>query len=347
MKNILKKLILILLYYSFRNRQDSGLLVLNYHRITDNPDYDDPLKVSKYTFEKQIQYLKENFKLISGDDLLEIIKKNETLQNNTCLITFDDGWRDNYTNAYPVLKKYNVPAIIFISTDFVGTNNIFWHEQLQELLNNMPINKNDIKLNKLLIDWPDEISKSINDILKQQKSKRQLKINELISILKSFDTQAIKELIIKLSKHYNQKLIDKPLVLSWREIHEMSKNNISFGSHTKSHPILTQIEDDIIINELIESKLVLEKHLNKPIHYFSYPNGNYNQKIANIVKEAGYVAAFAMVSGVKYTKSNLFEIKRNMIKEQSSSVLNGKFSELFFKVELSDIRNRIKQRSMK
>lgn len=342
MKINLKKILLVLLYYLFRNIKDNRLLVLNYHRITNVPDYNDPLKVSKNIFEKQIYFLKENYNIITGDELLDIIRNKKPIPNKACLLTFDDGWRDNYTNAYPILKKYDVPAIIFISTDYVGTNNIFWHEQLQELLNSIPVDLDIITIDKVLADWPNKIRSTVCEIIKQPKSKRQLIINELITMLKPFNPKKINNLIIKLSKQYKQELIDEPLVLSWDEIHEMSKNNIYFGSHTKSHAILTQIEEDKLNQELNESKRILEKWVEKPIYYFSYPNGNYNEKIANSVKDAGYIAAFAMVSGKIFSNNNLYEIERNMIKEQSSRGINGEFSELLFKVELSGIRNRIK-----
>jgi len=341
MRYFIKKIILLLLYYSFRDRQHNGLLVLTYHRISDTSDYEDSLKVSKNIFEKQIQYLKNNYTILSGEELSDIIRNKKPFPDNSCLITFDDGWRDNYTNAYPILKKYKIPAIIFISTDFISTYNIFWHEQLQELLKNIPANTINKELDKLLSDWPGDIRKLISEALKQPNSKRQLKISELISTLKLVDPEKIDELIIKLSKIYNQKLIDESLMLSWNEINEMSQNNICFGSHTKSHAILTQVSHNSVIKELKESKDIIENKLGKQVHYLSYPNGNYNKDILNVAKKNGYLAGFTCKTGLNITFESSLELKRKHIREDQSLGINRGFSDLFFRIDLADVRRYI------
>lgn len=341
MKNYLKKSLLILIYFFHKRKKSNGLLVLTYHRVTEEPDYQDPLKVSRTSFEKQIQYLKRHYTLLSGEQLVDIIRNKKPLPDNSCLITFDDGWRDNYTNAYPILKKYNIPAIIFISTDFISTNNIFWHEQLQELLKNIPANTINKELDKLLSDWPVDIIKLISEALKQPNSKRHLKISELISTLKLVDPEKIDELIIKLSKIYNQKLIDESLILSWDEINEMSQNNICFGSHTKSHAILTQISNDKVIEELKESKSKIENKINNEVEFISYPNGNYNTDIASATKKLGYLAGFTCRSGLNISINNPFEMKRNHIREVHSLGFNGKYSDLFYKIDLAEVKKYI------
>ena len=135
----LKKILFICFYYTFIwiKRKQSGLTVLTYHKISDAPDIHDSMKVSKTTFENQIIYLKKYYTIISGDQLADILIHGNAFPENSCLITFDDGWLDNYTNAFPILKKHEVPAVIFISTDFVGTNTTFWHENLKEYLSRM------------------------------------------------------------------------------------------------------------------------------------------------------------------------------------------------------------------
>ena len=189
MKNVIKKLVLLILYYSFGRKKQNGLLIITYHRITNISDYQDPLKVSQKIFNKQIEYLQNNYTIISGEQLVDCIKNNKTLPNNSCIITFDDGWADNYTNALPILKKHDVPAIVFVSTDFISSGKIFWHEQLQELLKLIPTSKCNENLVEIMIDWPVEIPKKIIDVIKTPFSERQVQINALISLLKKFEPQ--------------------------------------------------------------------------------------------------------------------------------------------------------------
>lgn len=94
-------------------------IVLMYHRISD--DSDEPhITVTTRNFERQIAYLKRNFNIVSLDEMVDVYMHNKQLEKDTVAITFDDGYRDNYTDAYPILKKYNVPATVFIATGCIG-----------------------------------------------------------------------------------------------------------------------------------------------------------------------------------------------------------------------------------
>jgi len=341
MKKVIKKLVLITLYVLFGKSKHDGLRILTYHRITDKPDLDDPLKVSKSVFEKQIKYLTSHYTILSGDDLLNIIKLKKPFPNDACLITFDDGWKDNYTNAYPVLKKYNAPAIIFISTDFVGSNNIFWHEKLQELLK-IPQYKSINNFDAALIKWPLEIRRNVQQILKHPVDKKQNLINELISTLKRYEPETINEFIVILSKTLRRTISEDALMLSWSEIKEMYNNKIVFGSHTKSHAILTQVPSKKILSEVNESKQIIEEMLDCDVYFISYPNGNYDENVLRLVESSGYLAGFTCISGLNESFLNSLELRRKHIREDSSLGLFNKFSELSFKIDLSDVKKHIK-----
>ena len=343
MKNYLKK-ILILFFYSisFRKKRNlDGFLVLTYHRITDEPDFQDPLKVSASNFEKQMLFLKEHYTIISGEELVDIIKKNKPFLKNPCLITFDDGWRDNYTNAFQILKKYSVPAIIFISTGYIGTNRIFWHEKLCNILAKAQANPK--KLNNVRNGLLVSVAERISNIIKIPHYQRRPEINDLIEYLKSYTPKEINNFIKELEILFDIVEEDiQPTMLSWEQVKEMSQNNICFGSHTKSHAILTQISNNKVVEELRESKEIIEKRINQPVYFLSYPNGNYNASIIRIAKEAGYLASFTCLPGVNVLNENIFELKRRHIREDQTQGLNGEFSGFFFKAELSGIRDSLK-----
>jgi peptidoglycan/xylan/chitin deacetylase (PgdA/CDA1 family) len=345
MKNNIKKILILFFYNIFfwKRRYSNSFLVLAYHRITDKPDFQDPLKVSASNFEKQIHFLKEHYTIISGEELADIIKNNKPFPENSCLITFDDGWADNYTHAFPILKKHKVPAIIFITTDYIGTNKVFWHEKLANLLTRISSQLDINNLREILNKWPANVSNKLEKILKSQPQDRRSSINDLIIFLKSSEPQDIDKLIHELENLLGSFETQKnPLMLSWEQIQEMSQNNICFGSHTKSHAILTQISNDKAIEELRESKEIIEKRMNQPVYFFAYPNGNYNESIIRVAKEAGYLASFTCLRGVNSLNENIFELKRRHIREDQTLGLNGEFSGFLFKAELSSIRNYLK-----
>jgi len=338
MKEFINNVVLLLLYAIFGRKKQKGLLILTYHRVTELPDYNDPLKVSKNIFEKQIQYLKSNYNIISGQQLFDAINEKRKLPDNSCLITFDDGWKDNYTNAYPILKKYKVPAMIFICTGFVGTEKIFWHEQLQEILKAIPENTTSKKIFDLLKEWPSVISKHIFNVIETSIANRQTKINELISLLKIYEPNKINNLNNILAEHFDIKDKYMPLMLSWDDVIDMSKSNITFGSHTQNHLILTQITKSQIVKELKESKEIIEKKIGQKVYFLSYPNGNYDERIIKIADQHGYMAGFTCNAGVNVSLDDNLELKRKHILEKRSLGFNKKFSKVLFKIDITDIR---------
>ncbi|MEW6418492.1 MAG: polysaccharide deacetylase family protein [Nitrospirota bacterium] len=339
--NTIKKGVSLIAYLllPWRGRSSSSLTILTYHRITDEPDPEDSLIVSLRSFEHQIIFLKRHYNVIPGEELAEIIKNGRSFPEKACLITFDDGWRDNYTHAFPVLRAHGVPALIFISTDFIGTHNTFWHERLLKVLTNIPSHTPMSKYENIFKKLPEGLSEKIVRILKMPVEHRRPGINALIEDLKKFDLAQISQINRSLEVISDLRVSEEsPTMLLWEDVEEMSMNNISFGSHTKSHPILTQISDRQIKEELIESKGIIEDRLRKPVHFLCYPNGNYNEAILKMTEEAGYLAGFSCIPGINHSFERRFEFKRRHIVEDFSLNLKGQFSELFFKVELSGVR---------
>jgi len=112
----IKKIVKFFLYQIFSIFPSNGAVILMYHSIGENDEF---FTVKTTLFEKQMEYLKRNnFNVIRLNSLLKIDKSQRL--RKTVAITFDDGYEDNYTNAFPTLKKYNFPATIFVSTAFIG-----------------------------------------------------------------------------------------------------------------------------------------------------------------------------------------------------------------------------------
>lgn len=197
------------------------VMVLNYHKI-DNTFIS--LAVRPEDFEYQMKYLHDNgYHAISPDELYESLAGNGELPENPVLITFDDGYLDNYTNAYPILKKYGFKATIFVITSFLGKD-----------------------------------------------------------------------------KQY----------INWDQAREMNANGIDIESHTVDHKSMTDLTDEQLRLELVESKKKAEEELGHPVDYMAYPTGTYNLHIAEMVKEAGYKAAFTIKYGNVDKASNIYALER-------------------------------------
>lgn len=147
-KQIIKLALSFLLYYSgivslCRSlKMKNKAVILMYHRVVDTLnaqiDYSpNGMIVDKRTFSRHMEYLIENYNVISLDELLGLLKKEDELPSNLCVITFDDGWKDTYDNAYPILVKYDLPATVFLTTSYLEGKIPFWEENIKYLISNI------------------------------------------------------------------------------------------------------------------------------------------------------------------------------------------------------------------
>ena len=230
-------------------------LIICYHCRNDEANsYLRPTTVTD--FRNQMRYLSKAYHPIS---LERMARHGTLLPRKTIVVTLDDGYQDNYENAYPILKEYDIPATVFLTTGFIGTGEIPRWEK----------------------------------------------------------------------GHYTA---EKTLMLSWKQVREMSDNGISFGSHTLTHPFLTRIPRTQAEKEIHLSKDIIEQQIGKCITTFSYPSGDFNSDTEAIVKEAGYSAAVSTMAGYNVTHDDVHALKRNIIQLQS---VCHRFFPLSFRAEVT------------
>jgi len=226
---------------------------------------------------------------VSASDITAFMEGTGHLPSHAALITFDDGYSDNYTNAYPVLKKHGVPALIFITTDFVGLSRpSFWdmaacafaHTEMTTAV--LPLTgeqtwSNDREKHSVMMRWIETL-KTVPEAEKQEYAK------QLPGVL-AVDSAAAR---------------CQNVFMTWDQVREMDANGIEFGSHTLTHPIMTRIPPEQVKYELVESKRLIEQELGKPVVTFAYPNGgpeDFNPGIISELKGAGYKMAFSLMPG--------------------------------------------------
>jgi peptidoglycan/xylan/chitin deacetylase (PgdA/CDA1 family) len=288
-----------LAYYATGHHRRANLgqfVVLMYHRVLRDDDpyipYIQPgMYVRESSFEKQLQFLTDNYQVVSLQQMLELIDTGQASNNRQyCVITFDDGWRDNYQCAFPLLKKFSVPATIFLTASFVGTNRFFWHEKISRLFY---LARSQGKRPASAIAQSGDAADALlmGHILSREGS--ETAVDAAIEGLKALPVSRIEEVVAGAAAKLGISLENERTMLSWEEIREMGKNGISFGSHTCEHRILTQVELPDAAEEIGASMAKLrskELDLNY-VPVFCYPNGRYNQDIRSLVIDAGYSAA--------------------------------------------------------
>lgn len=229
--------------------------ILMYHYINAEESRRSKLGVSPKAFQRQMSFLRRHkYNIVALETLVDLIKEKKKIPPKTVVITFDDGYLDNYTNAFPILKKYNIPATIFVVVDRIG-------------------------------------KRLGNDDYMSQENIEELLMSGIISI----------------------------------------------GSHSVSHPNLSEIESESKLRyEISGSKKILEKALNTKVDFFSYPFGSLAAKARDFVIEAGYKGAVGTNFPKDYPAGDIYALKRLRISENCNNMF-------IFWVETSGLYTYIKE----
>lgn len=314
--------------------------VFCYHRIIPeetarNEFVHRALYVTPETFERHVVWMLSIGRIVGVED---IIKDNDDL---LFMITFDDGWSDNFDYAFPILKKYNVTATLFVSSDNIDKSKIFWSEEVC------------IKTGRSSLDIQEKVlilKRTINSILSGNRTVANLEydngnsglsylLDRLIECLKRIPIQDRTSVLMTLYEELDVVAYSEnaPL-LSWDEIRFMSNNGFTIGSHTHTHTILDRVEPHVIDYELSASKATLEERLGVGINSFSYPNGSFlNPYIEQSLRKHSYKYAFTL-ERAPVANANFFKIPRALVYEDIAGNMDLYYSKLLVRSFL--LRNR-------
>jgi len=286
------------LFVVLRWRLRRRALVLLYHRVLPATDSAQSFSskaiiVSPATFERHLRFLQRHFSVLGPEEFRTWLSSGRDYPRPPCLITFDDGWKDNFTHARPALKTRNLPAIIFLPTDYIGTGKAFWQERLSRLL---------FRLGQqpALRAHPLVAQHGLDALFTLAGSALADRASDQARTFKNRSPHEAENFIAEVSTAlagYSDSSPDIDTYLSWEDVHSMRADDIAFGSHTSSHRILTQIDPPAVDTELSESKRILEQRLNTSVHLLAYPNGNHNTDTCARARQAGYELAFTTVAG--------------------------------------------------
>jgi peptidoglycan/xylan/chitin deacetylase (PgdA/CDA1 family) len=327
MKYRIKKIITFIVYYSgliwlydyFYNlfKKNNRAIVLGYHHVVDDgAAVGEPPTIysSKQKFDKLMKILSKKFQVISLSLLVDLIRKNEPIPKRCVVITFDDGYKDNYEIAYPILLKHKLPATIFLTTRPIDSAGLLSMQKIYLLLQYFGLAKLaglfSAKLPKS-IDLPEKLNVEKLKILRQK---------QILSELLDFDLYSYQGMNLIDQIFAESGLPDKNnLFLNLKESKEMQNNNIDFGVHTVNHPRLSALNYHDQENEIVEAKNVCERILDRPMSMFCYPFGDtssFNSSTIEILMKNGFTAACTINYDKVGNQTNMFELPRRIVNDQ-------------------------------
>lgn len=279
--------------------------ILIYHRVVDlGRVYDkENVSASPEQFDRQLDHIKRHYDVISFVDLIAAYSGARALPQRPLLITFDDGFTDNYTYAYPALAARNMSAAFFVTTDNIGKKELFWFDQVGFLVKHAR-EKSWTLLDDTVVDLADQDRDSV--------------LRQLLARLKTFpDDQRTKQIKIleDMTLDGTEEIDEINYPMTWDQLREMANNGMEIYSHTCSHPILSTLNyEEHIRRELLVSKQKIEEEIGQACNVFAYPVGrksSYDQRVLRLLKECGYdIACINETGTVNVNDDNKLELCR-------------------------------------
>ena len=246
------------------------LLVLCYHSVISDDAPQDPrtnIAVTTQQFESQLQILRSHWKPISLAEVDAVLQGAAELPDYSVLVTFDDGFRNNMTHAAPLLRQYDIPAIVFLTTGLIGTTDMLWTQEVTERQHRLQSDAVRIRSTSELKRLPNADRLAYLD---------ELRANSSLTA----DSEWQRELYT---------------LMAWDEVRQLRSFGIDVGAHTVRHPILTSLSPDEVRQELSISKAKIEQETGTPCYAIAYPNGgkaDFNREIMDECKNQGFRIGF-------------------------------------------------------
>ena len=302
-------------------------LVIGYHRVVEDvaaaAQTDMPtMLISRAMFERHVDWIGRHFQFVSLDEIGDRIARDLPFTRPVAAVTFDDGYRDVYENALPVLTRKGIPAAVFVVTELVGRSGWQIHDQLYHLMAKAYMRWDDPwhGLTRLL----DGVDMSAMAIPGMRAASRN-PYAAVTMLLPSLSREHVGRVMQILTDEVGNGSADVPQTVTWAMVDDMRRAGVTIGSHTRTHAWLANESDERGFNEIAGSKQELERRLGEPVHHFAYPGGQFTPPIVDMVARAGYRFAYTACEHHDSTYPSL-TIRRLLLWEGSSIGADGRFS---------------------
>lgn len=307
-----------------RMRLRGRAVVLMYHRVLPAAERQhsfssDAIIVEPATFARHLVFLRRHFRVLSPEDFSERLAQRSAFPDASCLVTFDDGWIDNYTHALPLLARHAIPAVIFLPTEFVGKPHGFWQEQLGRALYRL-YQRYQFEPS-ILARAPD--APILASVFRGPAGCAKRRISDYVRTLKARperEVAQLRETVDGLLASADAAPSAQPdRFLGWDEARSMLRAGVRFGSHACTHRMLPRLSDDELQRELVDSKQQIERMLGRPVPLVAFPNGDFDSRATDAARRAGYIAAFTTRPGPVGNHDDPYTLRRINIHERATS----------------------------
>ena len=308
-------------------RRANRPLILGYHRIVDDFEgtarHEMPsMLTSTAMFERHLDLVGQHFRFVTLDEIGAHLVSGEPFAEPVAAVTFDDGYRDNYEHAFPILTRKGIPAAVFVVTDLVGKPAWQIHDKLFHLITkayaawNHPRHELATLLQRL--DLP-------AGHLLRTRAATSSPMMVVSALLPDLSVQNIVRVMNALEANVGNGFHNLPLSLTWSMIQDMHRAGVIIGSHTRRHISLPAESVQTVVAELEGSKRQIEEHTGAPVVHFAYPGGQFTPRDVEALERAGYRFGYTACPH-QDSRHPTLTIERLLLWEGSSVDSTGHFS---------------------
>lgn len=268
-----------------RWRQRRRAVIMTYHDIEAD------------VFAQHLAFLARAYRLVALDDVISGLQGEADLPPRALAITFDDGFATFYDNVYPALQQFHAPATVFLTTGYIGSDDILWFNWIDLALRTRAGIEDALPLTLRGLD-------------------RYALRRRLMPYLKSAGDDERRRLVEQIRQRTTatDEQVARYRLLSWEQVRAMHQSGlVSFGGHTRSHPILSRLVPDEARAEIAGCAADLARELGSARRHFAYPNGepsDFNDAIKTMVRESGFASAVSARRGVCAPGDDMLALSR-------------------------------------
>jgi peptidoglycan/xylan/chitin deacetylase (PgdA/CDA1 family) len=281
LRRVLRKDLRILAYHRVLHVADPAAFAFDLNEVSASPEQ----------FRQQMQLVKRRYDPISFHELIGAIDGGYALPRRPLIVTFDDGYDDNYHVAFPILRELGISAMFFVSTGHIDSGMPYAYDWLVYMLCRTSATR--LRVDELALDKP----------LPATLAGRRALGKELLFHLKALDADTQAAIIARLGEAWDMRPARHPQCrpMTWDQLREMRAAGMEVGSHGVDHNILAKLPPAAMVAEVRQSMATLERELGSPIEVLSYPVGgpdSYNAQVMEAARQAGFRMACNYVTGV-------------------------------------------------
>lgn len=280
-----------------------------YHRILHDPE---PFVsgVPAEAFERHLRFLKRRYAVLSLSEVCDRLGQGKPLPRRTVCLTFDDGLRNTFVVAFPILSRWQLPATVFLATGAIDRQEPIWTEQLTWWVSRYGGQTLTVAANGIERHFPTASARE--RALALAALKRWLKCLPDRERLVAMDE-------IRLATA-SDAVPDGASMATWDQVRAMAAVGIECGAHTVNHPILSRLNLEDAQREIADSKARIEAVLGRPVRHFAYPNGeaeDFGSHHEALVAQSGFDAACSTIYGLNDQDTDRYALRRIDARDES------------------------------